>query len=396
VRLHTSRALLVALGVVVTIVGAGPNPTARATACSSPTTQPPSPGFGTFLEGMAVLSDCDAWAVGTMWQTALGNPTIALVLHWNGTSWETPTVPVSLHVNTRLSAVAAISPTDVWAAGYLWNQQTNHWRSLVVHWDGTSWSIVPSPSPGTYLTWFTGLSAVASNDVWASGYSDDGGRSQPLIVHWNGIRWKVVPSPAGLTGWLTDVSATSPTNAWAVGATTTHARRAPRTLIEHWDGRAWTVQPSPNPGTTNNILSAVVGISTTDAWAVGQFVKDGPYTTALIEHWDGVAWRAVHVRREGGANGTEVLEGVAAGASNDVWAVGSVVPDAPALGPGRPVVLHWDGGAWKRQPQEPGASWGSSFFGVAEPPDGGSAWADGNSKDGQGYAPLVVRYVPPA
>src|SRR5713101_1277702 len=57
--------------------------------------------------------------------------------------------------------------------------------------------------------------------------------------------WTVQPS-ADVSGdvALYDVTATSATNAWAVGTYSTTFPPVERTLIEHWDGVGWTVQAS--------------------------------------------------------------------------------------------------------------------------------------------------------
>src|SRR5262245_49709667 len=63
------------------------------------------------------------------------------------------------------------------------------------------------------------------------------------------------------------VAATSPRNAWAVGAV-----QDARTLIVHWDGKAWQRQPSPSPGGQQGLAVALIGVAATsshDAWAVG-------------------------------------------------------------------------------------------------------------------------------
>ena len=65
-----------------------------------------------------------------------------------------------------------------------------------MHWDGTSWSIVPSPTPGG-LADLAAVVAVGLNDVWAAGGSVDrqvnAGRT--LVERWDGMGWTVVASP---------------------------------------------------------------------------------------------------------------------------------------------------------------------------------------------------------
>src|SRR5438034_8493504 len=101
-----------------------------------------------------------------------------------------------------LEDVAAISEDDVWAVG-----------TDVEHWDGTAWSVVPSPNP-FYLF---GVTALGPDDVWAVGGDKDFRHS--LIQHWDGNDWTAVsaPSPGTQTNYLTDVAALAPDDIWAVG-----------------------------------------------------------------------------------------------------------------------------------------------------------------------------------
>ena len=63
-------------------------------------------------------------------------------------------------------------------------------QTLVEHWNGSAWSVVPSPNaPGTRSNSLVSVSAVAANDVWAVGYSLIGFTHQTLIEHWDGSSW---------------------------------------------------------------------------------------------------------------------------------------------------------------------------------------------------------------
>src|SRR5204862_547524 len=99
--------------------------------------------------------------------------------------------------SSYLSGVAAVSANDIWAVG----------GSLIEHWDGSNWSVVPSPSPSAGYSNLYGVAAVSANDVWAvgsSGYDP----FQTLTEHWNGRSWSVVPSPnPGIYSQLNGVAA---------------------------------------------------------------------------------------------------------------------------------------------------------------------------------------------
>src|SRR5581483_5229890 len=169
-------------------------------------------------------------------------------------------------------------------------------RTLVEQWNGTRWSVVPSPSPSASHNVLHGVAALSSSDVWAVGWLNTAtARDFPrtLIEHWDGTAWRVVPSPnAGLNDFLYGVTAASASDVWAVGQFS-NASGFYQTLIEHWDGTAWRIVPSPNVGTHDNVLNGVTAISAADAWAVGDFLDRTSTSHTLIEHWDGTTWRAV-------------------------------------------------------------------------------------------------------
>src|SRR5207248_5597943 len=107
---------------------------------------------------------------------------------------------------------------DVWAAGS-YNPTATLEQSLALHWDGTSWTQVSTPNPGTASYVLRGVAAVYGNDVWAVGYSGPSS-TRTFTLHWNGTLWSVVPS-ANVDiddNWLYGVTATSASNVLAVGS----------------------------------------------------------------------------------------------------------------------------------------------------------------------------------
>jgi hypothetical protein len=64
------------------------------------------------------------------------------------------------------------------------------------------------------------VAIVSSRNVWAVGYYEPaGGLTQTLIEHWDGTKWQVVPSPhAGGADGLSGVATFPAGVAWAVGA----------------------------------------------------------------------------------------------------------------------------------------------------------------------------------
>src|SRR5438874_340965 len=51
----------------------------------------------------------------------------------------------------------------------------------------STWTAVPSPSPGSAFSSLSAVSGTSQNDVWAVGYSTDpNGLYLTLVEHWNG------------------------------------------------------------------------------------------------------------------------------------------------------------------------------------------------------------------
>ena len=254
---------------------------------------------GSSLLGVSTLSPTDAWAVGNH----VANHTArTLVLHWNGTAWAQVTSP-NVDGNGVLLGVAALSPTDAWAVGNY--TAGNDIKTLVLHWNGTAWVHVPTPSPGRspLNDSLSGVSVLSPSDAWAVGASGHGhspfSPQNTLVLHWNGTAWARVASPSPgrspLNDSLSGVSVLSASDAWAVGASGHgHSVFSPqKTLVLHWNGTRWTQVPAPSPrGTGTSPFTVLTGVSARspgDAWAVGCACTND-FDTTLVLHWNGTAW----------------------------------------------------------------------------------------------------------
>src|SRR5207302_262184 len=139
-------------------------------------------------------------------------------------------------------------------------------------------------------------------------YSNDGQTYQTLALHWNGSSWSQIPSPNPQgSDQFVAVAAVATNDVWAVG---------PNGLIEHWNGSTWSVVPG-----AGGPLYGGAAIAANDAWAVGNCDVCGEVYHVASMHWNGSIWTEVPITdRHTGAFST--LYGVAAVTSNDVWAVG--------------------------------------------------------------------------
>lgn len=335
------------------------------------------------LNDLAVVSSNDVWAVGVYEDSNLGGRVLSL--RWDGSQWNVVDAPHPGGRTAILRDIDVLSASDIWAVGRFGGGAGS---TLVEHWDGNQWSIIPSPNPGYSTSEFFGVDALSSNDVWAVGYRDiiSGGYgiAQTLIEHWDGTQWSVVPSPNVGSGnnHLRDVAAVSPNNVWAVGSYA--GSGVDQTLILHWDGTEWSVVPSPNPVGSNQLFG-IWAASANDVWAVG---SGNPFS--LILHWDGTQWSHIPSPNPNQGN---FLFAVSGTGPNDVWAVGHHCCNGDW---NWTLVLHWDGSQWSVVPSPSPGQILSVLDGVAAV-SSIDVWAVGTQKTCGGcpYNTLTERYSDP-
>jgi hypothetical protein len=296
------------------------------------------------LNGVAALSSNDIWVIGDNPIRRPPRPQ-ALFKHWNGSQWIIYPDPASETQTVSLRAIAAASPSDVWAVGSV----EGSFQSLIQHWNGSRWSVVPSPPIGNQINehrTLVSITAIAANDAWAVGDYSPGGSvgDRALIEHWNGTRWSMIPSPhPGIGSRLLKVEAISANDVWAVGSFAEGFQG--QTLTLHWDGSQWNVVKSPNPGKAGNELSSVTIVSAHDIWAVGSFSNSTQGQTVeepFFVHWDGSQWSVVESPGLGNSY-SHTLSDVAALSTNDVWAVGY---KTDSNGNSQTLIEYWDGTHW--------------------------------------------------
>ncbi len=340
----------------------------------------PNVGTGTYgnqLNAVDVVAANDVWAVGFSPHPS-GTPLYirqTLIEHWNGSSWSVvPSPNPAGKTYVVLNGVAAISANDIWAVGHSGDPSSIPLQTLTEHWNGSSWSIIPSPSPGTYNgNVLTAVAAVSANDVWAVGWYQSGSTGQEggaLTMHWNGTAWIVIRNPSKAT--LRAITAISARDVWAVGDQ----------VILHWNGTDWSIVSfPPPPGDSHQIFKGISAISASDIWAVGYSQSsyfEGYRYAPLTYHWDGTRWNWV----PNAGTIDEYLHAVTAIAVNDVWAVGD-----------NGQTQHWNGADWSRV-AAPYPGLGGRFNGVAAA-SARDVWAVGSYTDGNQWLTWIDRYTVP-
>ena len=121
----------------------------------------------------------------------------------------------------------------------------------------------------------------------------------------------------------------------------------------HWDGHAWHTLPAPStpvlPPISSgdptehhgfSLLNGVAALASDNVWAVGS-IFGGDFSQTLIEHWDGSSWQ--RVKSPNVADENNQLASISARSANDIWAVGT---SQGYEGSALTLTEHWDGSAW--------------------------------------------------
>ncbi len=197
--------------------------------------------------------------------------------------------------NSVLSSVSCSSPRVCVAVGH-YTSSRGAGTSLAERWDGTTWSIEPTPRPtGARTTLLFGVSCVSRVCVAVGSATDPAGVTMPLAERWNGRRWSIQKTPnlrarRASTSYLGRVSCLSASFCIAVGYSGTSDGTRGQTLAERWNGATWAVQRTSNPaGATASFLSGVSCISPRSCIAVGFFNDQGGGHT-LAERWNRAVW----------------------------------------------------------------------------------------------------------
>src|SRR5215211_3476310 len=275
---------------------------------------------GSDLHSVSASSRADAWAAG-----AAGGG--QLIEHWDGKRWEKVTAP---RVRGGLPfAIASLAPDNVWAVGVA--KSARGLRTLTEHWDGTRWTVVPSPNPasaaGGRFAILLAVTATSSTDVWAAGYRGRTGSnvSRTLIEHWDGRRWTIIPSPntrapnGVVNNILFSISSAREDDVWAVGSwgglAGGYGGTGDHALALQWDGSRWSRITMPTQD-GRSLLSSVVVLGE-QVWAVGD-QGVGPRRRPLILRLDGARFAAVAA-----PPGFDLRSISADQSGKNLWAVGS-------------------------------------------------------------------------
>ena len=329
----------------------------------------PTGSVSSILSSVSCTNGGNCMAVGTYYTTFNPPPGIqdTLAEQWNGTSWSIVTTPPLAGVNNAvLSGVSCPESNSCMAVGYTVSSPGDVVvNALVESWNGTSWTIVPTPLPDG-STW------VSLNDVSCSspqacvavgGYIKKN-NELPLAESWNGSAWSILnaPNPHAENG--SDFAAIDcvKTNKCEVTGDYDYADVAQSVFAYSYRGTTWTAQTQKNP--SGQEINSDNGLSCTAADAcmsVGSWTKIG--LLALSESWNGTSWSRQGVAAPSGSK-TDELNGVSCTSPDSCSAVGDWA-DNRNDNPSSTLAEEWNGKAWAVTPTNNPAGTSSSLASVS-------------------------------
>ncbi len=292
-------------------------------------------------------------------------------------------LPMASTTDRQLTGVWGSSPSDVFAVG----ESLEEIESGILHYDGQAWS----QQVGRADLVLRAVWGSAANDVYAVGAWFDVGEG--AILHYDGMRWERETGPSFGSNdppplvFFSSVAGSSATDVFVVGTVSTDFFKEDA-VIAHYDGTTWSLMPVSDPDFL--ILSDVSASSDHEVYAVGTIhIPDEERFAAVVLRYDGAEWRRVLEEDDvelhavwAGPNG----EAFAVGAEGAIWHYdgtswsamtnpssdnlfevwGSSVTDVFAVGD-RGTILHYDGAGWSAtNPTDKQLFdvWGSSPFEV--------------------------------
>jgi hypothetical protein len=185
--------------------------------------------------GMVTVAD--ASAPGNVWTAGDRDGTNPYVLRWNGAAWA---VAKTWPDAGQITGLTALSPTDVWVFGADGaSAGLGTW-----HFDGQNWTkTAPGFQPAT-------ADAVSANDIWAVGRGQNG--DSRTLGRYDGSTWKLIDlgdlvppdvndDTVQQSAYFTGVTAVANDDVWIAGYLdrSENGTETRTSYLLHWNGRAW-------------------------------------------------------------------------------------------------------------------------------------------------------------
>jgi hypothetical protein len=354
----------------------------------------PSASIGTLdhnLAAVAAASTDDAWVVGSFLPPSGGGTVLqTLGEHFDGKRWTAFPLPnVGPNINS-LFAVSMLRSGQAWAVGYFVNASF-HEQTLVEHFDGTNWTVVPAPSPGARQNILYGVAAISECDVWAvGGFQDSKDTWHPLAVHWDGSSWtQVAAAEPGATGNVFYAISASDGGVFTTGQQAgTHFPG--KALVEHWNGEEWEVVSAPADAGGTDIALGITASGSLVSVVGDRESSVAPYTT-FVATGDKSGVSLVTTPNTGA--GENDLFSAATARDGSTWAVGWLID--PSTGNHNTLIEHGVKGIWTVvDSPNPNQSLGDNGLSSVAQIPGGGLWAVGQTTNADGNRATLILHHP--
>jgi hypothetical protein len=301
------------------------------------------------LTSVAESSPQSAFAVGY----SSAPSTAPVALYWNGASFVATATPHPSGGAVLLSVTTIPGTKDAIAGGQSCTSSKCP-GAFLLRWHDSSWTQMPvAPLSGS--TAIEGVSASSPTDAWAVGQSCQNHKytCNILTLHWNGIIWSKVSSVhmGKFYAYAYSTADISPTDVWVVGGSEFGA------MALNWNGHAFVVVPVPDSGFGQalNIVAAIPG--TKDVWTL-ESASGGQ----LPLMWNGRRWLPTPIPHEAtGPLSDYTLETITASSPTDAWAAGTSYSNSGTV---KTLMLHWNGIKWSHV-TSPNPAPVNSLFGLS-------------------------------
>src|SRR5215216_401269 len=150
------------------------------------------PSLNGSATGYSQLNRVDATSASNVWAIGYDSQAGTLVHRYDGTKWAAMAAPPGVAPR----GLDVVSSTEVWVAGY------NGSAATVAQWRNGTWTTrFTQPAVSRHLTVFEAIAVDASGGIWAVGWDRDynvtGRPVSSLVVHFDGTSWtrEATPNP---------------------------------------------------------------------------------------------------------------------------------------------------------------------------------------------------------
>lgn len=267
--------------------------------------------------------------------------------------------------------------------------------TLIEHWDGKQWTIVPSPddvpdlrsTPTVYS-----ITVISAHDIWMAGtLAHDWGQTRTaLMKHWDGQKWTNVLDQSRVLENGTQAQESilwTTTNAGGhvlAGGAQMGSDGVSHAYLERWDGQNWQKSDVGSLGQNVSAIRALSGVSASDVWAIMEKTTSSngqPVSSTFLAHWDGKTWK--QVAAPGWLVGKNVNTWrILALSGKNVWVM-NASPSALA---------HWDGKTWSKV-RLPASDLKLDTFAIDFTMSAGATWVVGRRLGKEISSPLLEQQI---